>query len=139
MKRYVICNFITFILLWTTFCILFYLVNDITWSYINSINLNYLVKIECNLWLHDGQLSTRLYDKRDDLYNFNYKFSKPLSDIPIACCLYSDCLKRNYILNTNLLNHRLIFSFQTFFGSYQYLVGQYFVLCVEMTKYCIGN
>ena len=90
---------------------------------------------------HSGQLSTKIYDKRDD---FNLKiinFPNMYSNIPAsparASSNYSDFLKHHLYLKNRLLDQgykkiRLIRSLKKFIFRYQYLVEIYSVSAETM-------
>ena len=94
----------------------------------------------------NGQLSTKLYDKRDDFDFTIINFPHLSSNIPLspaygvyisqliryarACNTYTDFLKRHSLLCCKLINQgycreRLVSTFKRFFGRYRELVDKY--------------
>ena len=108
----------------------------------------------------NGQLSTRIYDKRDDFKFEIINFPHMDSNIPSSpaygvyisqliryargCSKYSEFVKRHQILTKRLLNQgfvrsRLGNTFKKFYGRYQDHVEKYSVSCSEMIKDGLDN
>ena len=108
----------------------------------------------------NGQLSTRIYDKRDDFKFEIINFPHMDSNIPSSpaygvyisqliryargCSKYAAFVKRHQILTKRLLNQgfvrsRLGNTFKKFYGRYQDHVEKYSVSCSEMIKDGLDN
>ena len=99
--------------------------------------------LDCYLYIDNGKLTTRLYDKRDD-FNFpivNFPFlSSNIPSVPAyvskliryarACSNYQDFIERGKLLNTKLLRQgyqkmKLVAIFKNFYGRHHDLVKPY--------------
>ena len=111
--------------------------------------------LDCYLYIDNGKLATRLYDKRDD-FNFptvNFPFlssnipSAPAYGVYIsqliryvrACSNYQDFMERGKVLTTKLLSQgyqktKLVATFKKFCGRHHDLVKPYNVAVLRIVS-----
>ena len=99
--------------------------------------------LDCYLYIDNGKLTTRLYDKRDD-FKFNFPFlssnipSAPTYGVYVsqlicyarACSNYQDFMERGKVLTTKLLSQgyqktKLVATLKKFYGRHHDLVNPY--------------
>ena len=131
-----------------------------TWSKGNNGDCSLSSYFDCYLYIDNGRLTTRLYDKRDD-FNFpivNFPFLS--SNIPSApaygvyvsqliryartCSNYQDFMDRGKVLTTKLLSQRyqktkLVATLKKFCGRHHDLVNPYNVTVSRIVSDVFAN
>ena len=116
--------------------------------------------LDCYLYIDNGKLTTRLYDKRDDFNFLSINFPFLSSNIPStpaygvyvsqliryarACPNYQDFMERGKVLTTKLLSQgykkfKLVATLKKFYGRHHDLVNPYNVAVSRIDSDVFAN